>query len=169
MWFMNGATITSIGAPGTVSDLNWQVKGIGDFNGDGKADVLWQHVTSGQTAIWFMNGATITSIGSPGTVSDTNWQIKGIGDFNGDGMADVLWQNATSGWTAIWFMNGATITSIGSPGAVSDSNWKIQGYRRLQWRWQGRYPLAACHLWLDSHLVYEWSNCLFEWISGSSE
>jgi hypothetical protein len=72
---MNGSTITSIGAPGTVSDLNWQIKGVGDFNGDGKADVLWQHATTGWTYIWFMDGATISSTGVPAQVSDSNWQI----------------------------------------------------------------------------------------------
>jgi hypothetical protein len=31
-----------------------------DFNGDGKADVLWQN-SSGARAIWLMNGTTYTS------------------------------------------------------------------------------------------------------------
>ena len=30
-------------------------KGVGDFNGDGKADILWQN-DSGQAAVWLMNG-----------------------------------------------------------------------------------------------------------------
>jgi hypothetical protein len=72
---MNGAIVSSSQTPGVVGDLNWQIKGVGDFNGDGKADVLWRHATSGQTAIWLMDGATISSIGAPGTVSDLNWQI----------------------------------------------------------------------------------------------
>ena len=31
-----------------------------DFNGDGKADVLWQN-SSGSRALWLMNGATFGS------------------------------------------------------------------------------------------------------------
>jgi hypothetical protein len=65
---MDGATIISVGVPGVVSDPNWQVKGVGDFNGDGKADVLWHHATSGQTAIWLMDGEKKISVGAPGIV-----------------------------------------------------------------------------------------------------
>jgi hypothetical protein len=34
--------------------------GTGDYNGDGKSDLLWRDA-GGNTAIWFMNGATIAS------------------------------------------------------------------------------------------------------------
>ena len=33
----------------------WHVKAAADFNGDGKADILWQN-DNGQAAIWLMNG-----------------------------------------------------------------------------------------------------------------
>ena len=44
--------------------LDWTVEGLGDFNGDGKADILLRH-TSGAFYIWLMNGTTIVGVGSP--------------------------------------------------------------------------------------------------------
>jgi len=63
-----------------------------DFNGDGKADVLWQN-TSGSRALWLMNGSTFgSSIFLPSVA--TSWKIVGSGDFNGDNKPDILWQNS---------------------------------------------------------------------------
>jgi hypothetical protein len=64
-----------------------------DFNGDGKADVLWQN-TSGSRALWLMNGSTFgSSIFLPSVA--TSWKIVGSGDFNGDNKPDILWQNSS--------------------------------------------------------------------------
>jgi len=57
---MNGATMTSwqylINGP----IAGWTIVGTGDFNGDGKTDILWENPNAGVT-VWFMNGATMTS------------------------------------------------------------------------------------------------------------
>jgi len=45
-----------------------------DFDGNGKADILWQHPASGTVALWIMNGVAISSVGVPGVIS-TDWQI----------------------------------------------------------------------------------------------
>jgi len=54
IWFMNGTNIVAIESPGSVSP-DWSVVGVGDFNGDGKANILWRH-TSGMVYTWLMNG-----------------------------------------------------------------------------------------------------------------
>ena len=38
----------------------WSVAQTGDFNGDGKADILW-HDSTGDTAIWEMFAGTVTA------------------------------------------------------------------------------------------------------------
>ena len=73
---------------------SWHAIGTGDFNGDGKSDILWQN-TNGAVAIWQMNGAKVIGgglVGNPGP----SWHVIGGGDFNGDGNSDILCQN-TSG------------------------------------------------------------------------
>ena len=96
-----------------------------DFNGDRKADLVWQRRTTGQRALWFMNGAIRTGSANLGIV-DVNWDIAGAGDFNGDGKADLVLQHRTTGHRVLWFMNGATRTSSPSLG-IFDVNWNIAG------------------------------------------
>jgi hypothetical protein len=74
VWLMNGTTIASTGFPAGVP-TEWQIAQMGDVNGDGQADVIWRHGTSGTVAVWLMNGVTITSTGFPGSAS-TAWQIQ---------------------------------------------------------------------------------------------
>jgi hypothetical protein len=127
LWLMNGTARTFYASPGTVSDLNYQIQGVGDFNADGSVDILWRHNTTGQVIIWLMNGTVRTSYASPGTISDLNYQIQGVGDFNADGKADILWRHNTTGRDIIWLMNGTVRTFYASPGTVSDLNYQIQG------------------------------------------
>jgi uncharacterized delta-60 repeat protein len=127
VWFMNSGVIASAGSPGTVSDPAWRVQGVGDFNGDGKADILWKNTATGQVLIWEMYGLSITAAGSPNTIADLGWVVQGVGDFNGDGSADVLWKHTGTGQTVVWLMNGLGIAGAGSPGTVADLGWQVQG------------------------------------------
>ncbi|MEO7859221.1 MAG: VCBS repeat-containing protein, partial [Nitrospirales bacterium] len=58
-----------------------------DLNGDGKADIVWRNLRTGEVAVWLMNGGLIGSSGFLGGVS-SNWQIVGVGDVDNDGMSD---------------------------------------------------------------------------------
>jgi hypothetical protein len=123
LWLMNWHSIVSTGLLGNVP-AEWEVKGIGDVNNDGKADVVWQH-SNGNVAVWLMNGQTISSVTFPGGVAP-QWRIEKIGDVNGDGKADLVWRNTTSGQVAVWLMNGGTIAkSVFLAGVPLD--WKIDG------------------------------------------
>ena len=71
----------------------WQVQGIGDFNGDGRDDLL---VRSGVTVDWLFGSPTggWSWAGDGGMAASTDWHVAGTGDFNGDGRDDILWRNA---------------------------------------------------------------------------
>ncbi len=77
VWFMNGASIASSGSPGNpgTSGNPWSVQQVGDFNGDGMADILFYNTATSQVVEWFMNGASVASAGSPGTPG-LPWQVQ---------------------------------------------------------------------------------------------
>ena len=97
--------------------------GIGDFNGDGKDDILWRNTSTGTNAIW--GGASSGSGLAVNAVGDLNWKVAGIGDFNGDGSDDILWRNTSTGVNTIW--RNASSATVQAVTSVGDLNWKVAG------------------------------------------
>jgi hypothetical protein len=132
VWYMTGSTYLGPGllSNNTVSDLNWQIRAVADFNGDSSPDLLWQHDLTGMLVVWVLDGMRLVEarVLSPSTVSDTNWKVEGAADFNADGQQDLLWRNRATGELVVWYMNGTTLTSGAplSPGVVADRNWEIR-------------------------------------------
>jgi hypothetical protein len=125
---MNGtAILPSEGYIRTVANQAWQVAGTGDFDGDGRADILWRNFSTGENYLYLMEGTTIAGEGYLRTVADQNWQVAGVGDFNGDGRADILWRNASTGENYIYLMNGTVITGEGFIRTVADQAWQVVG------------------------------------------
>lgn len=113
-------------------DLNWKVAGSGDFNRDGRLDLLWRNNADGRLRVWYLNGGTVTGTSFlSASVSDMAWRVVGVGDLNGDGWPDLVWHHTTQGWVAGWRMEGVTLTGpiTFSTNQVPDTNWQIAAVR----------------------------------------
>jgi len=133
VWYMNGRTMVSsqLLNPGQVADGNWKIVGVGDFNGDGKPDLVWQH-TNGLLSVWYMNGPNLVGAVflNPAQVADPGWKIRAVIDLNGDGKTDLVWQHMSVGWLSAWFMDGITAVQMAwlNPSGIG-SSWKVMGPR----------------------------------------
>jgi len=79
VYLMNGLKSTTLTAGGyvtTIADQNWQIKAVGDFDGDGRADMLWRNSVTGDNFVYLMNGVAIAAQSYLNTVSDQYWLAK---------------------------------------------------------------------------------------------
>ena len=133
-----------------------------DLNGDGKADILWHHQTTGELYAWFLDGMAVTagSYLTPPAFTDTRWQIRAIADLDGDGKADILWHHQETGDLYVWLMDGTVVTggSYLTPRSFADTRWQIRGVADFNsdgqpdilWRQQ---QTGELYVWLMSGLT----------------
>jgi hypothetical protein len=71
---MNGTSVastTTLANPGS----QWTAIGTGDYNGDGKSDILFQNNVTGTPMVWTMNGTSVTAsatLPNPGILAHAN-------------------------------------------------------------------------------------------------
>jgi len=76
---MDGTVIkASEGYLRTVSDPAWRIVAVGDYDGDGKADILWRNSSTGENYLYPMDGTSIKPAeGFLRTVPVGNWMVVG--------------------------------------------------------------------------------------------
>ena len=113
----------------TVMSSDWHIVATGDFNGDGRTDILWQN-TNGQITDWLgqANGSFTGNGANFNTAISSDWHIVGTGDFNGDGIDDILWRN-DNGTVTDWLgqANGSFVGNGANFNTAISSDWHIVG------------------------------------------
>jgi hypothetical protein len=103
--------------------------GIGDFNGDGAPDVVWQDPVSGAVQVWYLGGPQgVTLLGAADITTKNPWKVVSVADFNQDGHPDLLWQDPTNGFSQIWYLGGPQGTTfLGAVNLNQTNPWNIVG------------------------------------------
>jgi hypothetical protein len=124
---MDGTAIGTNGMVVTVrADLGWYYKGLGDFNNDGKSDIiLFNDITHG-VYICEMDGLTMGPNALSGTIAAGS-AYKTLGDFNGDGKADFLFLNDQTHRVEVWQMDGTELVADQAVGDIDAAHgWRFK-------------------------------------------
>ena len=99
-------------------DKNWTMLGTGDFNGDGKDEILFRNGTNFYTTDINSNFSSLGGFGD-------GWDVRAIGDFSGDGKDDLVLFHKDTG-SVVKLENGQT-SSYASLGQLDANDWFIVG------------------------------------------
>ena len=112
---------------GATSAVPAHLRSLGDFDGDGKADVLLRH-EDGRWHFYPMDGrAVLAGSGAVSLTADLAWQVAGIGDFNGDDRADVLLRHKGGRWRFRPMDGRAVLDGGGTASLTADLAWQVVG------------------------------------------
>ncbi|KJU84008.1 protein containing DUF1566 [Candidatus Magnetobacterium bavaricum] len=80
-WLMDGTKVKpSSGIPVTpekvqqISLTGWRIQDIGDFDGNGKSDILWYNPVTTEFAVWMMDGVSIKDYGLATKLTKGSWK-----------------------------------------------------------------------------------------------
>jgi FG-GAP-like repeat len=122
IWYMdNNVHVASASGP-TLPD-GWMLRGVADFNGDGKPDFLLWDIFSNRTAIWYLNNNVFLS-GRYGWPIPAGWSLVDVADFDRDGHPDYVLENPNTHQTAIWYLNNNVFTR-GAYGPTLPPGWNL--------------------------------------------
>jgi hypothetical protein len=142
MWIMNADGIPAKQKyVGGKDSPEWQVETSGDYDGDGRTDLIWRNATNGKHSMWLMNEWRVIGqavIDEP----PTSRLVATAADYdaNGDGCTDLIWRETTSDLYWVYLMKGTS--KIGSFAVadgtgydlVATGNYDSNGIGDLLWR-----------------------------------
>lgn len=136
IWMMVGSLVMQqTTLEPAVLQQSWQIGDVADFTGDGKADIVWRNLVSGEDVIWEMNGAAVTNSYVIPQVIDLNWYFVGMNDaapsvkkddFNSDAKAEIVWRNVANGENLLWTMSSADqVGGVIALPSVTGAQWSV--------------------------------------------
>ena len=95
------------------ADGTWNLAGIGDIDGDGSDDLVWQHSSTSLILSWLLTNDGRNAefydrvIDGSADGPSSSWTVVDVKDFDGDGIDDVLVKgtNGPDNVCMVWFLN----------------------------------------------------------------
>ena len=110
--------------------LQWQVTGVGGFNGSDTSDMILREdsgTLAGSFEVYDISNNNITNSAAMGQVG-MEWQVSGFGDLSSrPGETDMLMRNSNTGAFEIYDISNNQITSAASMGQVG-LEWSVAGF-----------------------------------------
>lgn len=122
-WVMNRNEVLRYSIGFQTDPLAARLGARGDFDGDGRLDLVWTSLTGASTAMatmWIGAGEGFSV--APMTAPAAGWVVIAGGDVNGDRKSEIFLQNPDG--IAYWQMDGARIASF-SPGFLIRRVWML--------------------------------------------
>jgi hypothetical protein len=111
IWYWTPSSFTEASPECAAPTQRATVVGLGDADGNKKADILWQDSRTGAIWVWLLGGLEPNEL-----LVDRNvrgWRVIGFTDVNGDKRADIMLRRLVGSTTEVRMLalNGATVTS----------------------------------------------------------
>jgi hypothetical protein len=129
--------------PGPSVSAAWEVKAVGDFDGDGTSDLLWHNQENGIVSVWQVQNGTYKRSVTLAYVPVAEWQVLGAADMDGDGVSEIIWRNK-NGQVSVWRMSNFAVKEFG-PAFMVPLEWEFAGILPT------KAPLGAFQAW-----TYDW-------------
>jgi hypothetical protein len=61
----------------TLSNTNYRISGVGDFNSDGVNDIVWRNAPTGTNALWLLDSAHSPVVANLPALPDSSYEVAG--------------------------------------------------------------------------------------------
>ncbi|WP_395023057.1 FG-GAP-like repeat-containing protein [Dongia sp.] len=118
-----GDQVIENSTPAYTPPAGFEIKGVGDVDGDGQSDVLLYNSTTNVAQVQIIkDGVAQTPIALP---SWGGWTVAGFADLNGDNKKDVLYTAGTTQYGI--YINGTSVTWAPVSGKTADAVGALAG------------------------------------------